>query len=84
MDGVQEYRLIVHHEKNRVWAEVVELPGCFAAGKDMDELREALTEVIGMYLTEGDEKVTVSHLEIEPSPPPAIERVPVRVEVVAV
>ena len=32
------------------WAEVLELPGCFASGFDLDELKEALTEAIGLCL----------------------------------
>lgn len=30
------------------WAEVVELPGCFASGATLDELKEALFEAIEM------------------------------------
>jgi predicted RNase H-like HicB family nuclease len=45
--------------------EVLELPGCFAAGADMDELREALSEAISLYLSEpGD----VKHVELEDEP----------------
>ena len=28
----------------------MELPGCFASGATLDELREALAEAIGLYL----------------------------------
>jgi predicted RNase H-like HicB family nuclease len=35
------------------WAEVKELPGCFASGFDMDELREAVFEAMQMWLPEG-------------------------------
>jgi len=33
-----------------VLAHVVELPGCFASGATLPELREALAEAIGLYL----------------------------------
>lgn len=36
------------------WAEVKELPGCFASGRTLDELREALIEAVEMCLP--DEK----------------------------
>jgi len=56
----------IHHEPGeQPWAEVLELPGCFAAGSKMDELRQALTEAISLYLSEpGD----VKHVELEDEP----------------
>ncbi len=45
------YTVRVQHEPGEeLWAEVLELPGCFAAGANMEELREALTEAISLYL----------------------------------
>lgn len=35
------------------WAEVQELPGCFASGFSMDELQEALLEAMQMCLPDG-------------------------------
>lgn len=35
------------------WAEVKELPGCFASGATLDELKEALLEAIRMCLEDG-------------------------------
>ena len=49
-----EFRAIVHEEEGSYWAEVEELPGCFASGKDLNELHEALVEAIGMCLTEAE------------------------------
>jgi predicted RNase H-like HicB family nuclease len=41
------------------------LPGVFATGTDMEDLRRALTEAISMYLSEpGEEK----HVELEDEP----------------
>jgi predicted RNase H-like HicB family nuclease len=56
----------VHHEPGEeLWAEVLELPGCFAAGADTKELRQALTEAISLYLSEPGE---VKHVELEDEP----------------
>lgn len=44
------YTVQVHEEPDQdPWAEVTELPGCFATGCDMDELREAVAEAIDLY-----------------------------------
>ena len=37
------------------WAEVSELPGCFASGKNLDELQEALQEAIQFCLEDSGE-----------------------------
>lgn len=51
MSEIQEYTVNVHQEDDgSLWAEVVELPGCFASGANLDELREALEEAISLYL----------------------------------
>jgi len=50
MSDTQEFTVHVHEESGSFWAEVVELPGCFATGADLDELREALDEAISLYL----------------------------------
>jgi predicted RNase H-like HicB family nuclease len=44
----------VRNEANAYWAEVVELPGCFASGVTLDELREALEEAVSIYLEDDD------------------------------
>jgi predicted RNase H-like HicB family nuclease len=41
----------IHQEDDGTfWADVVDLPGCFASGENLDELREALEEAISLYL----------------------------------
>jgi predicted RNase H-like HicB family nuclease len=46
-----EYIVRVHQEEDGgLWAEVLDLPGCFASGQSLDELREALEEAISLYL----------------------------------
>lgn len=51
----------VHMEGGSYWAEVVELPGCFAAGDTFGELQESLQEAIGLYLD-----IKVGRLKLEP------------------
>ncbi len=41
---------LIHAEDGAYWAEVKELPGCFAAGDTLDELFEALREGISLCL----------------------------------
>jgi len=48
--AAREYRVLVHEEGGAYWAEVDDLPGCFASGHDLEELREAVVEAITLYL----------------------------------
>ena len=62
----ERYTVRVHQEPGQeLWAEVLELPGCFATGTDMEDLRRALTEAISLYLSSPGTEVHVS-LEDEP------------------
>ena len=45
-----ELTVVVHQERADFWSEINELPGCFASGGTLTELREALGESIGLYL----------------------------------
>ena len=40
----------IHIEGDAYWAEVPELPGCFAAGSTLDELFASLREGVSLYL----------------------------------
>ena len=51
-----EFHATVHEEDGAYWAEVKELPGCFASGKDLNELHEALIEAISMCLTDEERR----------------------------
>lgn len=44
----------VNEEGGRYWAEVAEVPGCFASGASLDELREALEEALALCLDDGE------------------------------
>ena len=54
---VLRYQVRVHDEDGSLWAEVLDLPGCFASGDTEDELREALDEAISLYLSDRDHAV---------------------------
>lgn len=60
-DAVGKYVVQVHHEDDAYWAEVPELPGCFASGDTLDELAESLSEAIALY-TDTDEPPTAGRL----------------------
>jgi predicted RNase H-like HicB family nuclease len=46
----------IHIEDGSYWADVPELPGCFASGDTLDELFESLRERVALYLAdEGEE-----------------------------
>lgn len=47
-----ELTVNVHEEDGMFWAQVEELPGCFASGKDEAELLEAIKESVALYLAE--------------------------------
>lgn len=54
------YTVRVHFDgPDGFWAEVVELPGCFASGFSASELSEALAESIGLYLSDDGKRVHV-------------------------
>ncbi len=66
------YTVRIHEEPGEdLWAEVVELPGCFASGRDMNELREALSEAISLYLSEPGKPVRI---ELRETPGSVTER----------
>jgi predicted RNase H-like HicB family nuclease len=56
----------IHHEDGSYWAQVVELPGCFATGDTFDELVESLREGIALYLN-ADDELDVAELKIATS-----------------
>ena len=62
------FTVTVHAEDDGTfWAEVEELPGCFASGDSLAELTEALAESISLCL---DEPVHISGME--PLKPPGL------------
>jgi len=62
--------ILIHHDGPEYWSEIAELPGCFASGRTLIELHEALAEAIGLYLWDEPaeikpEELTVGFGEIE-------------------
>ncbi|MGH2963956.1 MAG: type II toxin-antitoxin system HicB family antitoxin [Solirubrobacterales bacterium] len=47
---VRQFEVRIHHEEGSYWAEIPELPGCFAAGDSIAELLASLREGIDLYL----------------------------------
>ncbi len=45
-----EVTIAVHRGREGFWSEVSELPGCFATGRTLEELTEAVGEAVGLYL----------------------------------
>jgi predicted RNase H-like HicB family nuclease len=54
-----ELTVFVHQERAGFWSEIKELPGCFASGRTLSELAEALSEAIGLCL--GDQPARLEH-----------------------
>lgn len=46
----------IHIEEGSYWADVPELPGCFASGHTLDELVDSLQEGIALYLADESEQ----------------------------
>lgn len=42
----------IHIEEGTCWADVPELPGCFASGDTFEELFDSLQAGIGLYLAD--------------------------------
>ncbi len=60
---------VIHDEDGTYWAEVMELPGCFASGHDLEEVKEGLIEAIILVLgeeraSEGPISVRVDELKL--------------------
>ncbi|HWH04988.1 MAG TPA: type II toxin-antitoxin system HicB family antitoxin [Gaiellaceae bacterium] len=49
-----QYRVLVRQEDGTYWATVDELPGVFASGETLDELKEAVSEAITLALSDDD------------------------------
>lgn len=67
------YKVHVHEDDDGLWAEVEELPGCFASGHTLEELQESLIEAIGLYLSSPDSPVQVEMINPEELSGEAVE-----------
>jgi len=51
-----ELTVNVHPEDGSYWADVAELPGCFASGDTLDELFSSAREGIQLYLADASDR----------------------------
>lgn len=77
MKEPQSYHVDLHFEEDHIWAQVKEIPGCFATGRDLEELSEALTESLNMCLGDG------AAVAVKIEPEQSSRAVPARIELVA-
>lgn len=56
--------VLVREDGPGYWSEVSELPGCFASGRTLTELGEALGEAIGLYLWDQPLELAVPELSL--------------------
>lgn len=54
--------VFIREEGAGYWAEVSQLPGCFASGRTLTELRDALGEAIGLYLWDSAAQIVDTEL----------------------
>lgn len=54
----------VHREDGSYWAEVRELPGCFASGDTVAELIESVEEAVALYLAPPEGEVAPVSFEL--------------------
>ncbi len=57
-----ELTACVHIEEDSYWADVPELPGCFASSDTLDELFESLQEGVALYLADEGEQGRPLHV----------------------
>src|SRR5437868_13901217 len=60
----------VHQEDGSYWAEVRELPGCFASGDTAAELIESVEEAVSLYLAPPEEEAPPVAIELAGLTPP--------------
>jgi len=52
----------IHVEDGSYWADIPELPGCFASGSTLDELFDSLREGIALSLADEGERGSPLHV----------------------
>jgi predicted RNase H-like HicB family nuclease len=60
-----EFKVKVHSEDGGYWAEVEEMPGCFVSGDTIDEIKEALAEAMGLYLSSENVTIKFNHVNLQ-------------------
>jgi len=83
-DTTREVTVRVHEEDDGwLWAEALDLPGCFASGRTLDELREALEEAIALYVTDDPDTRAITRDMTKDPPRKAMQVAEMRVTVPA-
>ncbi len=59
-----QYTLNIRHEDGIYWANIEQIPGCFATGDSMDELMTNMAEAVGLALSTPESTV---HAEFDSS-----------------
>ena len=76
----REYDVRVHRaEDGSLWAEVPDLPGCFATGDDWNELLEAVQEAISVYVADDPDALKISDVQGAPERPIEVDHMRVKV-----
>jgi predicted RNase H-like HicB family nuclease len=57
-----DLKVTIRQDGAEYWSEIAELPGCFASGRTLSGLHEALGEAVGLYLW--DEPAEISPAEL--------------------
>ena len=53
------YHFRIHDEKNRLWAECIELEGCVTQGRSRSELDRNMEEALNLHLEEPESSTTI-------------------------
>ncbi len=56
--------ILIHRDGAEYWSEIAELPGCFASGRTLSELHEALAEAVGLYLWDEPAELAPAELTV--------------------
>lgn len=50
-----KYHFKIHHDPDGIWAQCIELPGCYTQADTLDELQLAMQEVINLAIEEPED-----------------------------
>jgi predicted RNase H-like HicB family nuclease len=57
-------KIFIHQDGAEYWSEIAELPGCFASGRTLSELREAVAEAVGLCLWDAPAELESGELAV--------------------
>ena len=57
-------KVFIHEDGAEYWSEIPALPGCFAAGRTLTELHQALGEAVGLYLWDEPAELSPAELSV--------------------